>query len=62
MQVNPVNTYSHSLHLQISDWLNLEQNMLKNYHVDVGDSEAIAEAIDKQKVSSFSFFTHNESV
>lgn len=27
--------------------------MLKNYHVDVGDAEAIAEAIDKQKVCSF---------
>lgn len=36
---------------QISDWLNLDQNMAKNYSVDVGDHEAITEAIGKQKVS-----------
>lgn len=35
---------------QISDWLNLDQNMAKNYHVDVVDIEAITEAINKQKV------------
>lgn len=35
---------------QISDWLNLDQNMAKNYHVDIGDMEAIQEAINKQKV------------
>lgn len=38
---------------QISDWLNLDQNMAKNYHVDVGDIEAITDAIIKQKVSFF---------
>lgn len=38
---------------QISDWLNLDQNMAKNYHVDVGDIDAITEAINKQKVSTF---------
>lgn len=35
---------------QISDWLSLQQNTLKNYYVDVGDVDAIVEAIDKQKV------------
>lgn len=45
---------SHSLARfpQISDWLNLDQNMAKNYHVDVGDIEAISEAINKQKVKN----------
>lgn len=42
---------------QISDWLNLEQNMLKNQHVEVGNLDAISEAIDKQKVNGFSFTT-----
>lgn len=35
----------------MSDWLNMSQNMAKNYHVDVGDTEAITEAINKQKVN-----------
>lgn len=35
---------------QISDWLNLDQNMAKNYHVDVGDIDAIMDALNKQKV------------
>lgn len=39
--------------LQIADWLNMDQNMAKNYHVDVGDIEAITEAINKQKVRHF---------
>ncbi|XP_031638599.1 dystrophin, isoforms A/C/F/G/H isoform X4 [Contarinia nasturtii] len=34
---------------QITDWLNLDQNMAKNYHVDVCDIDAIQEAINKQK-------------
>lgn len=38
---------------QIADWLNMDQNMAKNYHVDVGDIEAITEAINKQKVRIF---------
>lgn len=38
---------------QIADWLNMDQNMAKNYHVDVGDIEAITEAINKQKVRNF---------
>lgn len=31
----------------------MDQNMAKNYHVDVGDIEAITEAINKQKVRNF---------
>lgn len=38
------------LFLQISDWLNLEQDMLKKQIVEVGNIDAISEAIDKQKV------------
>lgn len=41
-----------SNYAQITDWLNLDQNMAKNYLVDVGDHEAITEAISKQKVSN----------
>lgn len=45
------NSFIHFTHLvQISDWLSLQQNMLKNYYVDVCDVDAIAEAISKQKV------------
>lgn len=36
--------------------------MLKNYHIDVGDSEAIAEAIDKQKVSTFPIFAYSKNI
>lgn len=36
---------------QISDWLNLEQDMLKKHSVDVGNLDAISLAVDKQKVS-----------
>lgn len=46
---------------QISDWLNLDQNMAKNYHVDVSDIEAITEAINKQKVRVFVFIVKNDS-
>lgn len=35
----------------MTDWLNLDQNMAKNYHVDVSDIDAITEAINKQKVT-----------
>lgn len=38
--------------VQLNDWLNLDQNMAKNYHVDVSDCDAITEAINKQKVSN----------
>lgn len=34
---------------KISDWLNLEQDMLRTQHVEVGNVDAIADAIDKQK-------------
>lgn len=41
---------------QLTDWLNLDQNMAKNYHVDVSDIDAITEAINKQKVKNHFFF------
>lgn len=36
--------------LQISDWLTLEQAMMKKHAVDVADFDAITTAVDKQKV------------
>lgn len=39
-----------SLLIKLSDWLNLDKNMAKNYSIDVGDADAINEAINKQKV------------
>lgn len=39
--------------LQISDWLNLEQNMLKKESIEVGNLDEIAKAIDNQKVCDF---------
>lgn len=52
----------HSFHSQLTDWLNLDQNMAKNYHVDVSDIDAITEAINKQKVTNhlFSHFDYVE--
>lgn len=38
------------LSFQITDWLHLQQNMLKNYRVDIGDADAIVDAMKKQKV------------
>lgn len=37
--------------LQISDWLNLEKNMIKSETVVVGEIETIRGAIEKQKAS-----------
>lgn len=37
----------------------MDQNIAKNYHVDVGDTEAITEAINKQKVSIFTIYCAN---
>lgn len=44
------------IHSQLTDWLNLDQNMAKNYHVDVSDIDAITEAINKQKVTNHLFY------
>ena len=41
--------------LQISDWLNWEQNMIKIQAVTVGDVEAVRMAIEKQEVSNKNF-------
>lgn len=45
----------HRIHSQLTDWLNLDQKMAKNYHVDVSDIDAITEAINKQKVTNHLF-------
>lgn len=50
--------------LQISDWLSLEQNMIKSESVVVGEIESIRTAIEKQKVNinfPFSFFPFHVS-
>jgi len=38
---------------QISDWLTLNREMLKQQSIPVGDIDTIATSIDKQKVSAY---------